>query len=200
MKGQSMMTALKLCLHSFSHFLQRSLYFIRLRWSRKKAHSNLYFLLNLGIVISCAFWINDYSRGVFLKNIWLRHGFLHMNNGYGHIYHLVGSKVVFWDLSGRQTAICLIGCCPPRRSYGAAPIAMSVAGRKYHCTLELSSHIAAATLPFGTSVLSLVRFCVVLAHRSSMLTVLPISQGKYLIGLLFSCDSDHSPVGHGRGI
>ena len=158
MKGQSMMTALKLCLHSFSHFLQRSLYFIRLRWSRKKAHSNLYFLLNLGIVISCAFRINDYSRGVFLKNIWLRHGFLHMNNGYGHIYHLVGSKVVFWDLSGRQTAICLIGCCPPRRSYGAAPIAMSVAGRKYHCTLELSSHIAAATLPFGTSVLSLVRF------------------------------------------
>jgi len=104
MKGQSMITALKLCLHSFSHFLQRSLYFIRLRWSRKKAHSNLYFLLNLGIVISCAFRINDYSRGVFLNNIWLRHGFLHMNNGYGHIYHLVGSKVFFWDLSGRQTA------------------------------------------------------------------------------------------------
>jgi len=155
MKGQSMITALKLCLHSFSHFLQRSLYFIRLRWSRKKAHSNLYFLLNLGIVISCAFRINDYSRGVFLNNIWLRHGFLHMNNGYGHIYHLVGSKVFFWDLSGRQTADLSHRVLPSPQVYGAAPIAMSVAGRKYHCTLRLSSHIAAATLPFGTSVFSL---------------------------------------------
>ena len=39
-----------------------------------------------------------------------------------------------------------------------------------------------------------------MAHRSCMLTVLPISQGKYLIDLLFSCYSDHSPVGHVRGI
>ena len=40
----------------------------------------------------------------------------------------------------------------------------------------------------------------VMAHWSCMLTVLPISQGKYLIDLLFSCDIDLSPVGHGRGI
>ena len=55
-------------------------------------------------------------------------------------------------------AISLMSHQLPQGSPVAAPIAMSVAGRKYHCTLELSSHIAAATLPFGASVLSLVRF------------------------------------------
>lgn len=46
-----MIIALKLCLHSLSHFLQSSLYFIRLRSSRKNCHSCLCFLLSLGMLM-----------------------------------------------------------------------------------------------------------------------------------------------------
>ena len=84
-------------------------------------------------------------------------------------------------------AISLMSHQLPQGSPVAAPIAMSVAGRKYHYTLELSSHIAAAILPFGSSVFLARLPSRVMAHQSCMLTVLPISQGKYLIDLLFNC-------------
>jgi len=49
-----------------------------------------------------------------------------------------------WDLSGRETAISLMSHQLPQGSPVAAPIAMSVAGRKYHYLLGGSSHIEVA--------------------------------------------------------
>ena len=93
------MIARKLCLHSRSHFLQSSLYFIRLRSSRKNCHSCIYFLLNLGHAVfllspECASQRWD-PRGVFSYFFGFRPGFLNTNNIYDHSGHLLFVLSVF---------------------------------------------------------------------------------------------------------
>ena len=75
---------------------------------------------------------------------------------------------------------------PPQGSPAAAPIAMSVAGRKYHCPLRLSMHNCRCRLPFG-SLMLFARPYGVIAHRSHMLTGLADISEKVPDECVFGC-------------
>jgi len=80
----------------------------------------------------------------------------------------------------------LIRVSPPPGSPEAAPIAMSVAGRKYHCPSAFFIALEVITLVFPLMILFARALFAVLTYLRDWLTVFAAMQGMYWPFLLFN--------------